>query len=188
MRGVPPECSAGAPAANCRLRRRALFIGPALPSIGLSGEGIHRPRSLPLSDALGVHHRTPPPPSGDQVFATYNAHLPCGDPAGAATAAALDERPTAAVAFRPAGEGKKRNQGCPEFDFSTPGRGVRCWSGRDMGPKMHFCLDTFLTLENAFRLPAFFKVPQARGGGSRVGLGGCPSGSCLIATLLVLTR
>eukprot|EP00667_Euglena_gracilis_P002318 EG_transcript_2318 len=28
--------------------------------------------------------------SGDQVFATFNAHLPCGDPAGAAAAVALD--------------------------------------------------------------------------------------------------
>eukprot|EP00667_Euglena_gracilis_P000851 EG_transcript_851 len=30
--------------------------------------------------------------SGDQVFATFNAHLPCGDPAGAAAAAALEVR------------------------------------------------------------------------------------------------
>eukprot|EP00667_Euglena_gracilis_P001109 EG_transcript_1109 len=28
--------------------------------------------------------------SGDQVFATFNAHVPCGDPAGSASAAALD--------------------------------------------------------------------------------------------------
>eukprot|EP00667_Euglena_gracilis_P000855 EG_transcript_855 len=30
--------------------------------------------------------------SGDQVFVTFNAHVPCGDPAGAAVAAALDLR------------------------------------------------------------------------------------------------
>eukprot|EP00668_Euglena_longa_P025439 GGOE01031793.1.p1 GENE.GGOE01031793.1~~GGOE01031793.1.p1 ORF type:complete len:987 (-),score=303.47 GGOE01031793.1:1084-3660(-) len=30
--------------------------------------------------------------AGDQIFATFNAHIPCGDPAGAVVAAALDVR------------------------------------------------------------------------------------------------